>query len=233
MDKPRDHTPVADYLEHGAFTVAAIAADPEVAGLEKALEGKHDELKKNVRAHEDTVEQSIKKRAVFMVADAACDRVVRACELAIYGLVNKRRDDPLYRRYFKNGLRAVTEAEPRKAEPALVKDIVKAMGEDAAKPAIGPIAQQFAPQLQAAVAVVEAAEKDLAAVEAEEVYLREKTIAELKTAWVDEYVKLHAALKMAFPRDPERVESYFLRFRKDRKKSDDAEPITPSPGGTP
>ena len=59
----------------------------------------------------------------------------------------------------------------------------------------------------------------------EERYLEDKTIPAQMAHWVDEYVKLHGALKQALPRDAQRVESYFTPFRKPRKKTDD------EPGG--
>ncbi len=37
MGKPRLDTSIPAYLEHSAFAIAGVAADPEVAGLETAL----------------------------------------------------------------------------------------------------------------------------------------------------------------------------------------------------
>jgi hypothetical protein len=50
---------------------------------------------------------------------------------------------------------------------------------------------------------------------------------------VDEYVKLHAALRGKLPRDPARVEGFFYPFKKDRKKAADGagDVPTPAPGG--
>ena len=228
MEKPREDTPIDAYREHAAFTIAGVAADPDVAGLEKGLAKEHHALKKQTRALEDMEEEIQKKKAVLMIKDRCCDEVVRAFELRLLGLVNKKRGDPQYRRYFPDGLREVTEAEPRKVEPALVKDIITALEEDEGKPGIGPLATEFKPQFQAAVGDVKSADKDLSATETEARHLRDKTIPGIKSAWGDEYVKLHGALRGKLPRDPARVEAFFYPFKKERKK-----PVEDGGGGAP
>jgi hypothetical protein len=233
MEKPRDDSSITAYREHSAFTVAGVAADPDVAGLEKGLAKEHHDLKKQARALEDLEEEVQKKRAVFLGKDARCDRIVRSFELRLLDLVGKKRNDPLYRRYFPTGLREVTEAEPRAIEPALVKTMVKALTEDEGKPDIGPLATEFRPQLEAVLADVLAAETALSDAETQAAHLGDKTIPEVKARWVDEYVKLHAALRGKLPRDPARVEGFFYPFKKDRKKPADGagDAPTPAPGG--
>lgn len=224
MEKPRDDTPAADYLPHSAFTTAAVAADEAVAGRETALQKAHSDLKASLRSLEDKREQRQKQKAVLVVKDAALDRVIRSFELRLLDAVNKRREEPEYRRYFAHGVREVTEAEPRKAEPALVDTMLSAMAEDHAHPVLGPIVTEFKPKLEAALAAVRAADKALGAIETEVHYLDDKTIPAQMAHWVDEYVKLHGALKQALPRDPQRVEDCFLPFRKARAKKPDDEP---------
>ncbi len=233
MEKPRDDSSITAYREHSAFTVAGVAADPDVAGLEKGLADEHHDLKKQSRALEDLEDEVQKKRAVFLGKDARCDRIVRSFELRLLDLVGKKRNDPLYRRYFPEGLREVTEAEPRATEPTLVKAMVKAMKEDKGKADIGPLATEFRPQLEAVLAEVVAAEAALSDAETQAVHLGNKTIPEVKARWVDEYVKLHAALRGKLPRDPARVEGFFYPFKKDRKKSADGAGDAPTlaPGG--
>lgn len=221
MERPRHDTPIPSYLDHSAFAVAGVAADPDVAGLEAPLAKEHDALKSQSRALEDQEEEVQKKRAVFLGKDSRCDRTVRSLELRLLDLVAKKRNDPLYRRYFPNGLREVTEAEPRAIEPALVQSIVATLNEDKSKPEIGPLATEFQPQLEAALAEVLATEKALRDAEAQAKHLDDKTIPEVKARWVDEYVKLHAALRGKLPRDPARVEGFFYPFKKDRKKPAD------------
>jgi len=241
MERPRDDTPDIDLIEHSAFTIAAVGADDDVAGQEQGLAGAHAALKQSVRDAEDQHEERLKRRAVLMVKDRRLDGVVRDFELGLFALVKKHREDPLYRRYFPHGLRDVTEAEPRVAEPARVDAMIQAMGEDAGKPGIGPLAQEYAPRLQAAVDEVRAAAKDLAGVEAKLSYLRTTTIPGLRASWVDEYVKLHGALKVAMPREPQRLEAFFLPFRKERAKAETTtnngqpagSPTQPSTGAQP
>lgn len=127
--------------------------------------------------------------------------MIRSFELRLLDAVNKRRTDPDYRRYFENGLREVTEAEPRKAEPAIVDSMISAMAEDQKRSVIGPIVTELKPKLESALAAVRAAEKALGQSETEESYLEDKTIPAQMAHWVDEYVKLHGALKQALPRD--------------------------------
>jgi hypothetical protein len=220
MERPREDTSPDDLLGHSAFTVAGVAADPAVSGQEQGLKAAHDALKKGVRAREDSSEEKLQRRAVLVVRDRFCDAPVKEFEVRLYALVNKNRSDALYRRYFPNGLRDITEAEMRKTEPEMVDQMITAMKEDAAKPDIGPLATEMAPKVQTAVDDVRLAEKALTSVETDLAYMHDKTIPALRATWEDEYVKLYGAMKIAFPRDAHRVETFFLPFRKDKKKVD-------------
>ncbi len=219
MDKPRSDTPTDAYREHAAYTVASVAADDEVMGQEAALKACHVELKAEQRNLEDLDEDVQAKRAIFARKDKECDAVVRKFELRLLGLVNKKTSDPLYKRYFADGLRAVTEAEPRHVEPKLVHDLLASMSEDLAKPGIGPIVKELQPELVAALAAVQTAETNLVASEATRDRGKKQNVPEIKVRWIDEYVKLHAALRGQFPRDAARVESYFYAFAKSPSKA--------------
>ena len=85
----------------------------------------------------------------------------------------------IYRRYFANGLREVTEAEPRAIEPALVQSIISTLVDDKNKPDIGPLATEFQPQLESTLADVLVTEKALSEAEAQAKHLDEKTIPEV------------------------------------------------------
>lgn len=237
MEKPTVDVPVHSYREHAAFTVAAVAADPEVAGMEQGLLGAHLLLKQEQRAFEDQEEEVQRKLAVFKRNDGACDDVLRDFELHLFALVKKDRDDPRYRRYIKTNLRALTEAEPRKTEPTIVAAIIVSLTEDEQSPSMGTLAQQFRPRFESTLADVQTAEQELSAAEAVMIHMRDQKVVAAKTSWIDEYVKLHGAIRGIFPRDPGRVESYFLRFRKDRKKADEvtngAAPQPPAPPSPP
>lgn len=218
MQRPKKDTTASDYLHHSAFTAAVVAADPETAGLELGLAAQHAALKQHVRAVADLEEERQRRRGVFRVRSRRCLGAVRSFELRLLDLVDKNRRDPLYRRYFPEGMRAVTRANPRTARPQQVRTILKSLGEDALKPDIGALSAELKPGLQAALAEVEAADKALTAVEEQVAYLCGRTIPERKVLWTDEYVKLHGALKVRFPRDAKRVESYYYPF-KERKKA--------------
>lgn len=233
MEKPTVDTPVVSCLEHAAFTIAAVAADPETAGMEGGLEGAHLALKQEQRALEDHEELVMKKRALFKRADAGCDHVLRSFQLQLYGLVRKDTDHPHYRRYFKAGLRAVTEAEPRQSEPTMVAAMIVSLGEDLTDPVLGELAAEFLPRFTAALAQVKATEQALAVDETTARHRREQKIPAAKLALIDEYVKLHSALRALFPREAARVEACFLPFRKERKKADEPSPEPAPPPSAP
>jgi uncharacterized membrane protein YgcG len=218
MERPNKDTTVESYLDHSAFTTAGVAADPDVAGLEAGLVKEHTALKKQKRDLEDLGEEVQRKKAIFVGKDRRLDRVVREFELRLLALVNKNRQDPLYQRYFAGGLREVTEAEPRQAEPALVATMIISLSEDENKPAVGSLAKEFRPLFEAARGEVVQAEADLAETEKKVSYLDDKSIPETEARWTDAYVALHGALKAALPRDPARVEAFFYPFRKDKKE---------------
>ncbi|MEO7330067.1 MAG: hypothetical protein ABI193_15945 [Minicystis sp.] len=231
MEKPTVETPVTSYREHGAFTVAAVAADQEISGQQQGLENAHLQLKQEKRALEDQEEEVQRRTALFKRKDSDCDDLLRSFELRLYDLVKKDREDPRYRRYFKTGLRAVTEAEPRKTEPTMVAAMVVCLIEDEPSTTLGPLATEFRPRFEAALGAVQTAEQDLSEAEATRLHVRDQNIPAAKATWTDEYVKLHAAIRAHFPRDPARVESYFLRFRKEKKKAIEVEnnPVAPAP----
>ena len=219
MDKPRDDTAVDAYREHAAYTTSSVAADDEVAGLEAELKTCHLELKAEERNLEDLNEEVQSARAIFLQKDKTCDRVIRAFELRLQGLVNKKTKDPLYKRYFKDGLRAVTEAEPKEVEPELVEGMIKSLDEDLKKPEIGPVAKEVKPALEATLKDVTDTRGVLVAIEKTRDRVKNQNIPAIKARWVDAYVKLHAALRGQFPRDAARVESYFYAFAKSAAKA--------------
>lgn len=218
MDNPHDGIANEHYVTHGAFSIAAVRADPETNGMEAALFAVHIELKTKCRQVDDMEETLQEKQAVIVVRDGAADNVVRSFELRLLDMVGKNRNDPRYRRYFPAGLRAVTEADARKAEPKLVRDIIKTLNEDQDKAGITNLHGEFRNKLQAAVDAVEAADAACSQTEDELAFLKDKVLAEVKLKWIEERKILHAELTKKFPHDPQRVESYFRRFAKPRQK---------------
>ncbi|MEO7328289.1 MAG: hypothetical protein ABI193_06910, partial [Minicystis sp.] len=100
-------------------------------------------LKKALRQREDLRESEQQKTAVVDARDEDCDEVIEGFELGLYAAVKKNRGHAKYRRYFKDGLREVTQAEPRKAEPEQVGKMLAAMKEDAGDVEIGPVVTAF------------------------------------------------------------------------------------------
>ncbi|MBK9264162.1 MAG: hypothetical protein IPM54_30725 [Polyangiaceae bacterium] len=218
MDKPHENAATSQYIPRGAFSVAAVRADPETTGMEVPFAAVQQELKTKHRASEDLEETVEEHEAVIIVRDRAVDKIVRSFDLRLLDMVDKNRDDPRYRRYFPQGLRAVTEADARQAEPKLVRDIIKTLDEDKAKPGFDALHAEFHDKLLASVQAVEAADAACAEVEAQLAFLQDKVLAEIKVRWVEERKKLYAELSKKYPHDPSRVESYFARFAKPRKK---------------
>ncbi len=218
MDSPRDDTADEHYLAHGAFSIAAIRADTETNGMEAAFATVHVELKAKCRNIDDLEETLQEREAVIVVRDHTADKIVRSLDLRLLDMVDKNRDDPRYRRYFPNGLRAVTEADARKVEPKLVREIIKTLDEDQNKPGFSSLHAEFRNKLQAAVDAVEAADTACSQIEDQLAFLKEKVLAEIKLKWLEERKILHAELTKKFPHDAARVESYFRRFAKPRQK---------------
>jgi hypothetical protein len=218
MDKPKEETSLDQYRTRGAFTVAAVRGDNETQGMEAQFAEAHLALKALDRSREDLEETVQEHEAVIVWLDRSCDRIIRSFELRLLDLVSKKRDDPRYRRYFPEGLRAVTETDERAVQPKLVRGILAALEDDKAKPDFAPLHSEFHAKLLAAVQAVEAADGACTKVEDELGYLVDRKIAEAKTHWLEERTKLHAELTKKFPHDPARVESYFRRFARPRKK---------------
>lgn len=218
MDNPRDDTGNEQLFTRGAFTMASVRADPDTNGLEVAFAAVHGQLKTKARHIEDLEETVEERQAVIVVRDRATDKIVRSFELRLLDLVDKNRDDPRYRRYFEHGLRAVTEADMRTIEPKLVRDMIKTLDEDQNKPGFDALHGEFRNRLHIAVEAVEAADQACTQIESECAFEQDKVLAELRVKWVEERKKLHAELVKKFPHDAARVESYFRRFAKPRKK---------------
>lgn len=218
MDNPRDDTPDKDFRTSGTFTISAVRSDPETQGMEVTFATTHIQLITKFREEEDLQDTVDEREAVIFVRDRVLDKHVRSFELRLLDLVGKKRDDARYRRYLQNGLRAVTEADARTAEPQLVRNIIKTLDEDQAKPDFAPLYNEFRNKFQAAVEAVEDADKACKQVEEQLAFLQDKTITELRLKWIEERKKLHAELTLKFPNDPTRVESYFRRFARPRAK---------------
>jgi len=227
MDMPTTETPPEAYLPRSAYTIARVAANPKTAGQEAGLEAVHTNLRAALRERDDLLEQEQKKAAVHDVADDDVDDDIEGYELHLLGAVKKNREAPKYRRYFKDGLRAITMAEPRKEEPELVADMLVCMAEDKNDPEIGEVVTSWLPKLTASRLKVVAADDALTAIEKALANLEEKKIPALMAAWREEYKKLEGTLVTIYPSNPKRVSRCFKAFLKNRKAS------KPQSAGTP
>lgn len=219
MDMPTADTPADAYLPRSAYTVARVSADAKAAGHEQALQTVHSSLKAMVRERDDLTEDVQKKSALFDAADDACDTEVEGFELHLLAAVGKNRDHIKYKRYFSEGLRAITTAEPRAEEPDLIKDMLGLMVEDENDGDIGAIVKQWRPKLSASRDKVVAADEALTTAEKALTQLKEVRLPGLMAMWREEYKKLEGALLTVYPTDPKRVARCFKPFRKHRKSS--------------
>jgi hypothetical protein len=218
MDNPRDDTSLAQYFPRGAFTISAVRADPETNGLEAAFAYVHGSLRIKYRLVEDLEQTLEEAEAIIEVRDRATDKALRSFELRLLDLVDKNREDPRYRRYFPEGLRAVTEADARQVEPKLVRALLKTLDEDQPKKGFSELHEAYRDRFQACVDAVEAADAACSQIEAQWTHENDVVLVELKNRWIEERTKLYAELMKKFPNDLPRVESFFKRFAKPRKK---------------
>ena len=226
MDMPTADTPAEAHIPRSAYTKARVAADPKTAGLEVGLATVHTNLVALLRHRDDLLEQEQAHTALLDAADEACDDDVEGFELHLLGTVKKNRDNAKYQRYFRNGLRAVTQADPRKEEPELVADMLTQMAEDTNDPEIGEAVQAWKAKLTASHARVVAADETLKTTERALTLVEGTKLPGLLATWREEYKKLEGALLMAYPTEPKRVARFFKPFRKNRKVS---KAQTPSP----
>ncbi|MBK9260318.1 MAG: hypothetical protein IPM54_10825 [Polyangiaceae bacterium] len=143
------------------------------------------------------------------------------------GAVKKNRDNPKYKRYFADGLRAVTAAESREEEPKIVADILESMAEDENDPEIGAVVTQWKSKLAAARAKVIATVESLETTEKAIAYIKDKKLPVLMATWREEYKKLEGALLTVYASNPKRVARFFKPFRKNRKVSKLQTPVVP------
>lgn len=231
MDMPTVETPAEAYLPRSAYSIARVAADGRAGGNETGLETAHGHLLAGVRERVDLLEQVQRKAALFDAADEALDDDIEGFELHLLGAVKKNRDNPKYRRYFRDGLRAVTQAEPRDEEPEIVARFLQMMAEDANDPEIGLIVSMWHSRVSASRAKVIVAEEALALADKALANVETQKLPALMAAWREEYKKLEGKLLIIYASEPKRVGRFFKPFRRNRKIT--KAPAIPAPSNTP
>lgn len=226
MDMPTVDTAAEAYIPKSAYTNARVGADPKTAGREVGLATVHTNLVALLRHRDDLRELEQKNSALLDAADEAVDDDVEGFELHLLGAVKKNRDNPKYRRYFPDGLRAVTTADARKEEPEIVAAMLETMAEDENDSDIGEAVRTWKPKLSASHARVIAADETLTTTEKALTTVEDVKLPALLANWRDEYKKLEGALMMVYSTDSKRVARFFKAFRKNRKVS---KPQTPTP----
>lgn len=228
MDMPTPETPAAAYLPHSAYTTARVAADPKTTGRQSALATAHANLKAALLQRDELKETEQHKIALLDMADDAADTDIEGFQLHLLAALGKNRDHVKYLRYFRDGLRAVTTAEPRKEEPEIVDDMIALMIEDDHDPEIGAVVQQWRPKLERSLENVIAADEALTLVQKALGQLDDAKLPMLMTSWREEYKRVEAALMTVYPEDSKRVARFFKPFRRNRKR-----PKSETPAPTP
>ncbi len=228
MEMPGEDTPPNAYLPRSAYTIARVAAEPMTKGLESALETAHGALQQALRNGEDLEYEEQKKTAVLDAKDEHNDDEIEGFELALLAHVKKNRNDPQYLRYFRNGLRDITTADPRKEGRERIEQMLETMDKDETDATLGPVVAIWAPKIKTSLNDVSAADKSLTETEKTLAFLNEKTIPALMATWRNEYKKLEGALTGVYASNPKKVGRFFKAFRKRQKNNKKAEP-TPTP----
>lgn len=228
MEMPGEDTPPIAYLPRSTYTIARVAADPQTKGLESSLESAHVALQQALRQGEDLEYEEQKKTAVHDAKDEHNDDNIEGFELALLAHVKKNRNDPQYIRYFPNGLREITAADPRKEGRDRIEQMLETMTKDEADASLGPLVAIWAPQIKTAFGEVKTADDSLTETEKALAFLNEKTIPALMATWRTEYKKLEGALTGVYASNPKKVARFFKPFRRRQKANKKAEP-TPAP----
>lgn len=233
MENPHPNTAHASVVENGAFTIAAVQADEDTIGMEAEFEQANLALLAALRQLEDLEIEYQKAEGKLVQADRGkkgVDKAIGAFELALLGLVGKRREDPRYQRYFKDGLVHITRSNMRTAQPEKVDTLLKKMAQDQAAPdtdaELKALLVEHAPHIQAGAAKVALADAALSAVESQRNEMKNVTLEGLRQVWISKRQVLHANLRAKFPNDIARVEAYFKPFSKPRKASKKGEAPT-------
>lgn len=225
MENPHPNTPHATVVENGAFTIAAVQADEDTMGMEAEFEQVNLALLAALRQLEDLELECQKAEGKLAQADhgkKGVDKAIGIFELALLSLVGKRREDPRYQRYFKDGLVDITRSNMRTVQPGKVETLIKKMAQDQTAPdtdaELKVLLVEHAPRIQAGASNVAGAAAALSVVENQRNAMKDVTLEGLRQAWISKRQVLYANLRAKFPNDLARVEAYFKPFSKPRKR---------------
>lgn len=235
MDKPRETTSNATLVANGAFTISAVQADDDTAGMEADFEQANLALLAALRKDEDLEIDCHKAEGKLSQADHGkngADKAISDFELALFGLVNKKRTDARYQRYFKGGLMSITRANQRTVQPLKMAVLLKKMSDDHAAQEtdaeLKALLVVHLPRVQAGAAKVNSAIAALAAVEAQREEMHNVMLPALRSAWTAKREVLFANLLAKFPHDAPRAKGYIKPLSKPKKNKKAA-----SAGGAP
>ncbi len=187
MDKPRETTSNATLVANGAFTISAVQADDDTAGMEADFEQANLALLAALRKDEDLEIDCHKAEGKLSQADhvsitRANQRTVQPLKMAV--LLKKMSDDHAAQE---------TDAE---LKALLVVHL---------------------PRVQAGAAKVNSAIATLAAVEAQREEMHNVMLPALRSAWTAKREVLFANLLAKFPHDAPRAKGYIKPLSKPKK----------------
>ncbi len=195
----------------GHYLQARLKADPEVADLDVTFECAQSALERACEARRTArraLQQALAARdyAAFMLV-----RQVSYFQLALLAHVDRDRGNPLYRRYFPDGITPVVELPPGPlVETVRVMEAGLEAQSDA--PGLAPWRGRLAAdrsKLEAAAAALQEAR-----VAHERAWGAERTA---RAGWLDAYRSTYGDLVKRFPSDRSKVESFFRPGRKSRR----------------
>lgn len=192
---------------YGLYHLSRLRADADAACLAEAFGLTQDALKMKMEETQDAEVAAVTAMAVRDAKDDELDDAVRALYFKLLQKVLNKREDPLFLRYFPDGMSAIIGPPPEE-EIRSVGILLAKLGEEAdpdLKSHEGPI-QRTIDALSASLEAHEVAvDKDR---------LMREAVNEEKLRWIDSYKLSYRELQRRFYKDAKRAERYFRTVRK-------------------
>ena len=200
----------------GEYHLAALGAEPQAAGLVADFTARQQALRDALAARQGAARAAMGAEALKVRAEENLENALREIELALFAVVEKKRQRDPYKRIFPDNLLGAIKPAglAQVAEARRVADLVApATGSAVAGvPAtLGPVAarlRQAADELERTVAADSAAERALQTAFANELAERRR--------WREQYRKDFGMLSALFYENPRKVTTF---FRSDNKKA--------------
>lgn len=190
-------------LELAWYAVCAVEADPEVAGLQKAVADARLALRKLRDARNDASDDLVKARALRGIALLAVAKWLRQLGLDTTAAFGGKKNSLDYLRIFPIAPSKMV-AQSAADRVISVQNVLKALAHPSTPKALTP-------QIKAGEAALKALTVREAGVVAAQGVMKDRIddIRVARKAWFTAYKSLESALALKFPDDRERVDAYF------------------------